>query len=125
MRRTTATRRAFAASSSATTASCSKGGACAAVVRTCGLCPHVRRRCRPGTVAMWERPLGRVQRRPPRVAVHALQMLDAIDVGARLGEADSLSRLEPPVDVPLPGVVRGERGPLVPVPVLEMAEVPG
>ena len=60
-----------------------------------------------------------------RVAVHALQMLDTIDVGARLGEADSLSRLEPPVDVPLPGVVRGERGPLVPVPVLEMAEVPG
>ena len=60
-----------------------------------------------------------------RAPVDALQPLDTGDVCARLRELDRLVLRAPAVDVLLPGVVRGERGPLVAVLVEQMAEVPG
>ena len=49
----------------------------------------------------------------PRLAVDVLQVLDPLDVRARLGELDLLAVRAPAVDVPLARVVRGEHEPLV------------
>jgi len=59
------------------------------------------------------------------VPVDALQVLDAPNVVARLGEGDPHALTQPQVDVRLAGVVGGERELLVPVPVEEMAQIPG
>src|ERR671923_1394924 len=68
----------------------------------------------------WRRP----QLRSVGVAVDPLELLDPVDVGARLGEGDSLALAAPGVDVSLARVVRRERRPLVAVLVEEMAQVP-
>src|SRR5581483_709282 len=60
--------------------------------------------------------------RPP---VDPLELLDTIDVPLRLRVRDPLSLLDPAVDVPLAGVVRGEREPLVAaVEIEQVAQVP-
>ena len=61
---------------------------------------------------------------PPRLAVDVLQVLDLLDVRARLGELDLLAVRAPAVDVPLAGVVRGEDEPLAVVLLEEVVEVP-
>src|SRR5438034_1433312 len=59
------------------------------------------------------------------VAIDALEVLDAVDITARLRELDALSLLQPGVDVVLPRVVGGEREALVSVLVEEVSQVPG
>src|SRR5947208_12332439 len=61
---------------------------------------------------------------PPDVAVNAFQLLDAGDVGARLGVADAGPASEPAVDVVLARVVGGERRTLVVVLVEQVPQVP-
>src|SRR5581483_6535520 len=60
----------------------------------------------------------------PRVAIHALQMLDTLHVRGRLRELDRLALRPPRIDVALAGVVRGEHEPLAAVLAEEVLEVP-
>src|SRR5262249_36064377 len=58
------------------------------------------------------------------VAVDLFQILDPLDVGARLCELDPDAVAPPAVDVVLAGVVGGERGALVTVLLQQVAQVP-
>src|SRR3972149_1842382 len=59
-----------------------------------------------------------------RPRVHALELLDAVDVVARLGELDSPTLLAPAVDVRLACVVGGERRALLAVAIEQVPQVP-